>query len=670
MEIEIRETDLHENDRSRKAEDRTQILDFALSWVAILADSPLNEVNGYKPRRQYNALLRALMLEGAHALILRFSDLAYRLIDSCDYATLVYDERVGSTTFAYIPEFQDTPVFKEYQRFRQTEDPELLEYLLTFLLFGRKLEVEDEEFYANALSDWRRVEEHLSNISFPSRILDDVKNVIQWLIPEPTVRPIVPMGRHGPGSTAEGVRGRLRKNHYFRWPAKLERFFTGQYARTLGGDSLLDVMYDATQDSKVKIGTLDGNASRLMFVPKDIRKARTICMEPIAYMYAQQTFRHILEETMSARMRRWVDIKDQSRNRDLARFGSREGSVDTLDLSSASDTVHIDLVRAVTPRWLKYHLLATRTSSVELPNGEVVDVNKFAPMGSALCFPVQSLLYTAIVIVAHAYTAMEHGLEVAVPHTPSAWGGFIERRMPSDEAGVSDPRPEIFEPMSVYGDDIVCDTRCSRQVLRLLTALGFFVNQEKSYRGSSRFRESCGGWFFDGYEVTPFLYRVKRHGRAWDPDGLFSCVAASNAAGDAGYQLASRYLRRMARWIPVKGTPWYIRKVEIGNPIAFTNNAEIKTAFYTVSPAGNRHLGRRVSGRYQRSEVKCLQPRERTRTKYEDALSTLYRKAQWWRAVSRSGNDDDALQRRQSSYDSRGVRAARVWTPIRQLAAC
>lgn len=199
--------------------------------------------------------------------------------------------------------------------------------------------------------------------------------------------------------------------------------------------------------------------ARLSCVPKDSRGPRTICMEPHEKMFSQlglmKTWYDFVENTSPARG--YVNFTDQEINQQLAEYGSFDGSYATIDLKDASDMVSWDLVKALfPPDWVDY-MSACRSSSVETQHG-VIDLKKFAPMGSALCFPTEATIFWAIA-------------------------------------------KTVAEDVWVYGDDIIVDNEFAIDVMAALEAYGLVVNRDKSlYTGF--FRESCGGEFFHGDDIT------------------------------------------------------------------------------------------------------------------------------------------------------------------------
>jgi hypothetical protein len=103
-------------------------------------------------------------------------------------------------------------------------------------------------------------------------------------------------------------------------------------------------------------------------------------------------------------------------------------------------------------------------------------MNKYAGMGNATTFPVQSVVFSLIAIAA----ILEY--EGKIPSFGNA------RR--------------VARNVRVFGDDIIIKTEHYPLVTSWLTSLGLVVNSQKSY-STGKFRESCGLDAYDGYDVTP-----------------------------------------------------------------------------------------------------------------------------------------------------------------------
>lgn len=274
--------------------------------------------------------------------------------------------------------------------------------------------------------------------------------------------------RHGPGSVATGEKG----------PGKW-RF---QRLNPLVGQ-ILDYreMYHLTPFSTIgdedttrmeKDLVLDPfPTSKLVAVPKDSRGPRLICEEPLEMQYLQQWVFRILDHMIEgSKFRCEITMRDQSRNQILAAEGSITHQWSTIDLKEASDRVSLPLVLSLFPEWLHPWFVALRSVRVSLPDGTLFPTCKFAPMGSALCFPVESIIFWAL------------------SRATCILNGYSNRL----------PCPTV----SVFGDDIIVPNEMFGSVCELLEACGLKVNATKSYHRGD-FRESCGFDAYQGVNVTP-----------------------------------------------------------------------------------------------------------------------------------------------------------------------
>jgi hypothetical protein len=245
--------------------------------------------------------------------------------------------------------------------------------------------------------------------------------------------------------------------------------------------------------------------ARVILVPKDSRGPRLISCEPVDFQWVQQGLMRTLVQHIEkhALTRDSVFFTDQVPNRIAALYGSQTRRYATLDLKEASDRVSLDLVRLLFPEPLLSALEACRSLQTELPSGEVITLNKYAPMGSALCFPVMALTIWAL-------------LSAAAPDAYSR------------------------ERIHVYGDDVVVPTAYAESAMTILEAFGLKINRAKScYQGS--FRESCGMDAFNGVDVTPVRIRT-----VWDesprPDTYESWISYANSMYHRGFLTAHEFI--------------------------------------------------------------------------------------------------------------------------------
>jgi hypothetical protein len=171
-------------------------------------------------------------------------------------------------------------------------------------------------------------------------------------------------------------------------------------------------------------------------------------------------------------------FSDSTKNQKLAQLGSLDGSLATIDLSSASDSVSSALVAELTSGRPVFQeaLFACRTTQAQLPSGSIRTLNKFASMGSADCFPIEAMVFAAIAVMAIA------------PRTKS---GAVSLPISRDVVG----------RVTVFGDDIIVPNKEYSRVVSALNQFGFKVNEKKSFH-KGRFRESCGGDYYAGHSVS------------------------------------------------------------------------------------------------------------------------------------------------------------------------
>lgn len=230
---------------------------------------------------------------------------------------------------------------------------------------------------------------------------------------------------------------------------------------------------------------------RVTFVNKTWKTYRTISCEDATNMFIQQGIGHCMDLWLKKHetpFSRYYAISTEERNRRLAFIGSIHGCYDTIDLSAASDSVMWKLVKSwFSKSFLKYALWCTRTKYVSVKDPvmrstSVYEQQKFAPMGSRMCFPVETIVFGAI-----------------------AKASCVQARLTNE----TDEYPDFV----VYGDDIVIRHEATPYLLRRLDELGFVVNESKSFTEFEEkfcFRESCGGEYLNGYNVTPI--RLSRNG--------------------------------------------------------------------------------------------------------------------------------------------------------------
>jgi hypothetical protein len=297
--------------------------------------------------------------------------------------------------------------------------------------------------------------------------------------------------RHGPGVVATGQ----KHSGKFRW-VNVSKRITSVYPFDEYFCSSSGHVCDIYRDFN-RVGSKDLPA-KVILVPKDSRGPRLISCEPVDFQWVQQGLskaivRHVESHILT---KGHVNFTDQNVNRNLALKGSITGDYVTLDLKEASDRVHTDLVRLLFPDKLFTYLEACRSLSTVLPTGEEITLKKYAPMGSALCFPILALTIWSIL----------HG---AAPN--------------------ADIRNDIY----VYGDDVIVPKAYASCAMATLELFGLKINRSKSCC-SGFFRESCGMDAFKGVDVTPVRFRT-----VWNksprPDTYTSYISYANSYYDRGW---------------------------------------------------------------------------------------------------------------------------------------
>jgi hypothetical protein len=586
---------------------------FVLAYIKLLDDSPLNTSRTYKPVKTYRRFLTELTSGHISALIKRYSGYSHEILSN-EYTT-----GVDASTRVFHEFMRDTPITYEYIVWLKTGRPDLMRYIQTFLLFGKKIEYVDPEFDATALRGWLEVEDKLRTLEFTKNDIGSLGNIVSVILPSLKIDGLWP--KFGPGKVAErDVRDVFDKLSSLQLHPRLGYAFNRERPKRSRQEGF------GCLPAIKKSGEHSGDIGRLKFVPKDITKSRSICMEPNAFMYFQQEVHRWLRASIeSGPIGRFVDIEDQVRSQMAAVHGSIYLSTDTIDLSSASDSVHVDLVRGIFPKEILFYLLATRTSKVELPDGSCVTVKKFAPMGSACCFPVQCIVFTAVCIYAAIAVSLgeETGDRII---TTSEVVRFLKTGL-HRERGPFTPFTKRFEPPVVYGDDIAVDSRTTGSVVTTLNRLGFTVNRSKSFTGSQTFRESCGVFAFDGQDITPVQFRLPFFKRGnWDAKVYSSFIGAINWANDNGFQsLASFYLAALRGYRFKYRLPFTTDRASFG--IYTKNKHRVPTEsrkWDAACPKGQ--------GPWQ-TEYECVQgigPKRPMKRVDPDNLEE-YRYDQWWR---------------------------------------
>jgi len=285
-------------------------------------------------------------------------------------------------------------------------------------------------------------------------------------------------GMAGPGASI-GARGEDFYTKHFDSTLTFSsnaRFLPALYSRQIQSSSMWRSAEILRQS---RYGFSEVQGSRLSTVPKNVDISRTTCTEPTLNMFYQLGIGGVI----SRRLRDWgVDLSVQpTLNRELARVGSLEGTFGTIDLQSASDSLSQKLLAWCLDADVFATLQSVRCEQTQTPSGEWVKLNMISTMGNGYTFPLQTVLFTCIVL--SVYKVMD------LPARKSCNGG-------SDTWGV-------------FGDDIIVVRKAYDNVCRILELLGFVVNTEKSFN-EGPFRESCGADYLAGTDIRGVYCKTLR----------------------------------------------------------------------------------------------------------------------------------------------------------------
>lgn len=223
-------------------------------------------------------------------------------------------------------------------------------------------------------------------------------------------------------------------------------------------------------------GTRIVEGSKLTTVPKNEDTMRTIAVEPSGNMCLQLSAGMYLENALRCV---GLDIRTQQpKNKAAARLGSITNSLATIDLKSASDLIQPELVRQLFPReWFEL-LMRLRSPVTNLHDGRVIKLNMISTMGNGYTFPLMTLILTALI---YGYRCL---------YNKQRKPFFID-----------------WHTTCVFGDDIIIPSDEFSMCVTTLESAGFIVNHDKSYCDGP-FRESCGGDYYNGIDVTPFYVKT------------------------------------------------------------------------------------------------------------------------------------------------------------------
>lgn len=380
----------------------------------------------------------------------------------------------------------------------------------------KKLEMDcTENRVRSALKNFVQTEHELDVAALQQSDVDafvQVATVLWDCLFDVDIRQLVP--KHGPGATAEKISGNQKFNWQV-WHDRLEPYFPFlEWAYSLNA-------YKEKEFHNVTIVSEKREKPvKVTCVPKTQKGPRIIAIEPCCMQYTQQGIRKELYSLLekSELSRGHVNFTDQGVNRQLAMSSSKDERLATIDLSDASDRVLFDLAIRMfdcNPD-LRDAIIACRSTRAKIPGGPVVGpLKKFASMGSALCFPVESMYFYTICVV-----ALLRG-----------------QNRPVTRREVYNVSRNVY----VYGDDILIPREWAAIVVDHLQKYQCKVNISKSF-WTGKFRESCGMDAYAGVEVTPTYIRQMRPNNKRQAKEIISWVKTANLFAKRGYGETSSHM--------------------------------------------------------------------------------------------------------------------------------
>jgi hypothetical protein len=330
--------------------------------------------------------------------------------------------------------------------------------------------------------------------------------------------------KHGPGATADSLVGN-QKFHQTEWPCRLEPYFPY-------GEMVLPNW--SFWDQLEQVDFVEPGRERpvkVTFVPKTMKTPRIIAIEPTAMQYAQQGLLALIREGLeNSYLKNFIGLDDQTPNQRMALEGSVTTELASLDLSEASDRVSHKIVLNLLANHPHFReaVMACRSERALLPGGPVIELSKFASMGSALCFPIEAMVFLVAIFV---------GIQ-----------SDLGRRLTKEDIKSFQGRVRVF------GDDLIVPKAHVRSVIRSLEYFGLKVNERKSF-WNGKFRESCGKEYYDGTDVS--IVRCRRVFPKSRKDGqeIISLVSLRNQLFQAGLEesvaLLDRRVFKLLKHFPV-----------------------------------------------------------------------------------------------------------------------
>lgn len=299
------------------------------------------------------------------------------------------------------------------------------------------------------------------------------RKILSWIGPRVDARSWLLRCRFGPGADALNSGVHAQAYHKLSRLSVTTDFYEGAQAVVLSqpGWYRHQVMVVGENSSSAAMAMTVVPGNKVTFVPKTALIDRSIAVEPGMNIYAQLGLGALLRASLK---KAGLDLDNADPNRGLAYVGSCQGTVATIDLSSASDTLAREVVRELLPdHWfLALDWVRSKVGSYKRDDGRETSFRyeKFSSMGNGYTFELESMIFYALALACTEYCRDDTS--------------FVR----------------------AFGDDITVPTGVVPLLEEVLTASGFTFNLAKSF-SSGGFRESCGMDFFNGVNVRPYFLK-------------------------------------------------------------------------------------------------------------------------------------------------------------------
>ena len=276
------------------------------------------------------------------------------------------------------------------------------------------------------------------------------------------------------------------------------------------------------QVADADVGLASSRSAKLTSVLKNSTSRRTITIEPLLKQYVQQGLSSMLKDSINECriLRNCIALTNQGLNQELALVGSQYDNWATLDLKSASDLMSLRLVETIFGHHADFyqHVVACRTPTVQAKGYPDLEIGKFAGMGNALTFPIQSVCFAVVCIAA---ILSSEGVNPTYRRVLRA-----ARRL------------------RIYGDDIIVESQYAHQCVDWLQSAGLRVNTKKSFL-TGYFKESCGLEAYKGTVITPSYIKDRPDLNDAPPNVIDGFISLSNALWLRGYYRTATGIQHM-----------------------------------------------------------------------------------------------------------------------------